>query len=192
MSAVDRAVDAVPFIVAIGLQRMEQSAPPAGLRPPVESIEHGLPGPEVTRQISPWDSRPAPPQDRLDEVAIVLRRPACSRRSRQHRFDLRPLSLSELTSNHRAHRWNTDSRPWTVRAVCTAISAHHRTACAHATDSLAPSRPCPCPCPCPCPISSRRAGRLGTDPSRRSGVAEARARACVRPSPRGRRSGRRR
>jgi hypothetical protein len=42
-------------------------------------------------------------------------------------FDLRPLPLIELTSNHRADRWNTDSRPWTVRAVCTAISARHQT-----------------------------------------------------------------
>jgi len=125
VSAVDRAVDAVPFVVTIGLQRMKQTTPPAALRPPVESIEHGFPRPEVTRQISPWDSRPAPPQDRFDKVAIVLRRTACSSLRREHRFDLRPLPLIELTSNHRAYRWNTPAAPWTVLAVCTAISAHH-------------------------------------------------------------------
>ena len=45
----------------------------------------------------------------------------------EHGFDLPPLPIIELKSNHRAHGWNTPSTPWIVLAVCTVISAHQRT-----------------------------------------------------------------
>jgi hypothetical protein len=47
---------------------------------------------------------------------------------REHRFDLPPLPLIQLTSNHRGYRWNTHSTPWIVSVFCASISAHHRTA----------------------------------------------------------------
>ena len=160
VSSVDRAVDTVPFVVAIRLQSVKQTTPLARLRPPVESIGHGFPGPEVTWKVSPWDSRPTPPQDRLDEVAIVLRRPACSSLCREHGFDLRPLPIIELKSNHRAHGWSTSSTPWTVLAVCTAISLPKERPDFHSPLALVT-----CPCPCRCPISFSSSHNLRTRPS---------------------------
>jgi hypothetical protein len=90
----------MPFIVAIGLQRVEKSVPPAGFRPTVEPIEYGFPGPELIGQVPPWHSCPAPPQDGLDEVAIVFRPAACRSLRCEHRCDLSPLALIQVTSNH--------------------------------------------------------------------------------------------
>ena len=59
----------------------------------------------------------------------------------EHGFDLPPLPIIELKSNHRAHGWNTPSTPWIVLAVCTAISAPQ------SPESTSPSTP----------LSSRRA-----------------------------------
>lgn len=44
VGAVDSAVDAVPLVVAVGPQRLEQAQPLAALGPSVEALEHRLPG----------------------------------------------------------------------------------------------------------------------------------------------------
>src|SRR5262245_33065642 len=98
VSAVDRAVDAVPFVVTITLQRFEQRDPLASFGPSVESIEHGFPRSEIVRQVTPWHSSTTPPQHRFDEVPVVLRRASASFSLRdEQRFNLLPLPLVQLT-----------------------------------------------------------------------------------------------
>jgi hypothetical protein len=47
MGAIDGAVDAVPFIIAINLQGLKQLHPFALPGPTIESVEHRLPGSEL-------------------------------------------------------------------------------------------------------------------------------------------------
>ena len=75
MSAIDRAVDAVPLIVVVLTERFEQTLPDTPACPAVEAIEHRLPRAKIARQISPRSARTPPPQYRFHEVAIVPPRP---------------------------------------------------------------------------------------------------------------------
>ena len=49
MRSIDRAVYAVPLLIAIRLQCVKQVFPLASLRPAIEAIEHRLPRPELHR-----------------------------------------------------------------------------------------------------------------------------------------------
>ena len=72
MGPVDRAVEAMPFVVGVAPQGSEESRPPPGHRPTIESVEHRLPRAELRRQIAPRDPSAQPPQHGLDEPAVVL------------------------------------------------------------------------------------------------------------------------
>jgi hypothetical protein len=111
MGAVDRAVETMPFVIAVGLESLKEPRPLAELRPTVESIEYRLPRAKLLRQVAPRNARPTPPQHRLDEVAIIFRRSACTSLAQQHRLDLRPVPLFQLRPHHHAS-WNTQSTRW--------------------------------------------------------------------------------
>src|SRR6185436_18099071 len=72
---------------------------------------------------------------------------------REDRFEPPPWPLVQLASNHRAHRWNTPTAPWKVLAVCTAISAHHRTPRSPQSRPTASRLDVPVPVPVPVPDS---------------------------------------
>src|SRR5688572_19046487 len=76
MSAIDRAVDAVPLVVGVLTKCFEHTLPDPVACPAVEAIEHGLPGAKVAGKISPRSACTPPPQYRLHEVAIVPPRPS--------------------------------------------------------------------------------------------------------------------
>jgi hypothetical protein len=72
VGSVNRAVEAMPLVIAIRLKRQKQALPLTSLRPSVETIENGLPRSEVRWEISPWDACAAPPQHRFDESPIII------------------------------------------------------------------------------------------------------------------------
>jgi hypothetical protein len=86
--SVNRAVEAMPLVVAIRLKRQEQTLPLASFRPSVEAVEHGLPRSEVRWKITPWNACAAPPKYRFDESTIVVCRPASSAFRLQKKVDL--------------------------------------------------------------------------------------------------------
>jgi hypothetical protein len=98
---VGSAVQAVPFVVDIRLQRRKQRIPLASLGPAIESIEYRLAGSEAFRQVTPRHPGTSPPKHRLDEVAVVLAPPSGAALCLQNGRDLRPLPLVELRSDHR-------------------------------------------------------------------------------------------
>ena len=108
--AVDRRVDAEPFAIDVSAHRLEEPVPLSGLCPSVETVEDALPRPKLVWKISPWYPRPSPPEDRLDEEAVVLRRPSHAIVSREERFDLLPLPVVEHRSNHRGPAMEHDFR----------------------------------------------------------------------------------
>ena len=61
----------MPFVVGAHAKRGEEPIPPPVLGPAIEPIEHRLPRAELCRQIPPGDPRSSPPEDSLDEPAIV-------------------------------------------------------------------------------------------------------------------------
>src|SRR5262245_60135507 len=124
MRSVDRAVEAVPLVVAVGLQRLKEPRPLPGLRPAIEPVEDGFPRTELVRQIAPWNASSAPPKDRLDEVPVVFRSSSYTSLRDEDRLDLTPLPLIELPTHHRAPSWNTSTARWKERAVYTAYSTH--------------------------------------------------------------------
>jgi hypothetical protein len=71
VSAIDRAVETMPFVVHIGLQGAKQPSPLAALRPAIEPIEDGLPWAKLRWQVAPRHSSPSPPEHRFDEVPII-------------------------------------------------------------------------------------------------------------------------
>src|SRR3954462_8341603 len=93
---IDRAVEAMPLVVALGLQRQEHTPSFACLRPPVEAIEHGLPRSELRWKVAPQNPRATPPQHRFDKVAVVRSRPSGSPLGLQKSVDLGPLPLRKL------------------------------------------------------------------------------------------------
>lgn len=110
----------------------------------------GFPRSEVTRQISPWDSRAAPPQDRLHKTASTKlrlsfggrpvlvaprRAPLRSSPTAAHRVDVEP---SWLPMEHRSE---------TMDSPCSVHSNLRppQNDVARATNRLAPSRTCPSP-----------------------------------------------
>jgi hypothetical protein len=100
VSAVDRAVETVPFVVGIGLHPLKETMPLTRLGPSVKSIEHRLPRPKLFGQIAPRNTRSPPPQDCLNELAIILRWPPSSTLRLPYRSDLRPRPFVQLASNH--------------------------------------------------------------------------------------------
>src|SRR5688572_30179260 len=103
MSAIDRAVDAVPLVVGVLTKCFEHTLPDPLACPAVEAIEHGLPGAKVAGKISPRSACTPPPQYRLHEVAIVPPRPSGAFPHAQCCLDLLPLPLIQLQANHRGH-----------------------------------------------------------------------------------------
>src|SRR3954451_21745408 len=119
MSAVDRAVEAMPFVVAVRLERVKQTPPLAGLRPAIEPIEDRLPWPEFFWQIAPGHAGTAPPQHGLDKVSVILRRTSRTSLRREHRLYLQPLPLLQLRAHHRTrmeHTFRLMERPCSVHS----------------------------------------------------------------------------
>ena len=71
MSAIDRAVDAVPLVIVVPTEPFEQALPDTLACPAVEPIEHCLPRTELAGQISPRSACAPPPQHGLHEVTVV-------------------------------------------------------------------------------------------------------------------------
>jgi hypothetical protein len=71
VGAVDRAVEAVPFVVAVRLHGLEQAFPAAILGPAIEPIEDGAPWPELIGQIAPWNACPPLPEYSFDEAPLT-------------------------------------------------------------------------------------------------------------------------
>ena len=103
MSAIDRAVDAVPLIVGVLTKCFEQTLPDTLACPTVEPVEHGLPGSKVAGKISPRRACTPPPQYRFYEVAIVTPRTPGAFPHAQRCFDPLPLPLIQLQVYHRGH-----------------------------------------------------------------------------------------
>src|ERR1700744_1434509 len=78
MRTIDRAVEAVPFVVAVRLQRQEQTIPFSGLGPAIKPVEDGLPWTELRREVAPRHAGAAPPQHRFEEAAIIVAWPTRS------------------------------------------------------------------------------------------------------------------
>ena len=100
MSAINRAVDAVPLVVGLLTKCFEQTLPDTFACPAVEAIEHGLPRAKIARKIPPRSARTPPPQYRFHEVAIVSPRPPGALPPAQRCFDLLPPPLIQLQANH--------------------------------------------------------------------------------------------
>jgi hypothetical protein len=86
--SMNRAVEAMPLVVAVGLKRQEQALPLASFGPAVEAVEHGLARPEVRWKITPRNACAAPPQYGFDESAIIVCGPASSAFRLQKQVDL--------------------------------------------------------------------------------------------------------
>jgi len=86
--SINRAVKAMPLVVAVGLKRQEQALPLASFRPAIEAVEHGLPWSEVRWKITPRNACATPPQDRFDESTIIVCRPASPAFRLQKQVDL--------------------------------------------------------------------------------------------------------
>jgi hypothetical protein len=100
MCTIYRAVDAVPLVIDIRPYGVEEALPLSVLRPAIESIEYRLPRSERVREIPPRHAGAAPPQDRFEEISIVLRWPARAATRNQEELNLRPLPVVQVTSNH--------------------------------------------------------------------------------------------
>ena len=98
---VNRAVYAVPLIVAVGLQALKHPAPLPRLRPSIEPIEHRLPRAELLRQIAPGHPGPPPPQNGLDEFSVVSATSASGSLRLEDRRNPRPLPIVKLPAHHR-------------------------------------------------------------------------------------------
>jgi len=96
VGSIDRAVEAVPLVIDVGLQGTKQPSPLAALGPPIEPIEHGFPWPKLFGQVSPRSSGPPPPQHRFDEVAVVVAPLADRIIGYQERMNPRPLLVAQL------------------------------------------------------------------------------------------------
>ena len=116
MSAIDRAVDAVPLIVGVLTKCFEQTLPDTLACPTVEPVEHGLPGAKVAGKISPRRACTPPPQDRFHEVAIVTPRTPGAFPHAQRCFDPLPLPLIQVQAHHRGHPWSTLAAQWKARS----------------------------------------------------------------------------
>lgn len=77
-------------------ERLEQPLPAPRLRPPVESVEHGLPWAELRRKVPPWDTGSSPPQHSLDEPTIVGPRSTDARFVVEDLDYLLPLQIGQL------------------------------------------------------------------------------------------------
>jgi len=84
-------------------ERHEQPIPPALLRPPVESVEHGLPRAELRRKVPPWNACSSPPEHSLDEPTIVDTGSTDSRLVVEDLDYLLPLLIGQLRSDR--HRY---------------------------------------------------------------------------------------
>lgn len=103
MRSVHSAVDAVPFVVGTDAYRLEEPLPAPLLRPSIEAIEHCLPRAELSRQVSPGNTRSSPPQDSFDEATIVVTGPTCTSLGRDNGLNLLPLQIGQLTSDRHPH-----------------------------------------------------------------------------------------
>lgn len=101
MGSVARAIDALPFVVWVDAQLLEQVLPSPGFRPSIKSIENGFPWAELTRKIAPWDACASPPEDRFHEPSIVVPRAACATLAVEDLVNLLPLLIAEMkTKRH--------------------------------------------------------------------------------------------
>jgi hypothetical protein len=96
VGSVDRAVEAMPFVVHVGSQGAKHSVPLAVPRPAIEAIEDRLPRTEFGGQIPPRRARPSPPKDGFDEISVICAWLAHRVVGFQERFDLQPLLVAQL------------------------------------------------------------------------------------------------
>src|ERR1700730_5886883 len=108
---IDRAVEAMPFVVDVGPQDTEHPFPLALLRPAIEPIEHRLPRSELGGQVPPRCSRPPPPKHGLDKVSVILTGLAGRVVRLQERLDLRPLLVRELQAHAHSSPLEPKTRP---------------------------------------------------------------------------------
>lgn len=101
MRAIDRRIQAQPLVPDLVLQRFDQPLPLLLLRPSVEAIEHGFPGPELLGQITPRNSRPKPPKHCLHEPPVIVCGAPSPSLARQEVRYSPPLLLFKPMSNHR-------------------------------------------------------------------------------------------
>jgi hypothetical protein len=107
MGAIDRAVQALPLVINIRLQCLEQPLPLALLGPAIEPIEHRLPGTKPLWQLSPRHAGSTPPHNRFDEISVVSRWAASSSLARQEALHLSPLPVVHLnTQRHGLLQWS--------------------------------------------------------------------------------------
>jgi len=124
VGSIHRAIQAVPFVVAIGLERLQQAIPLASLRPPIEPIEHCLPRTQFRWQVTPGNPCPPPQQHSLDEVPIVVAPPPHASLDPKKCFDPAPLHVRKLPSNHAAIPWSTLFRSWTALSFGSFVYGH--------------------------------------------------------------------
>jgi hypothetical protein len=110
VSSIDGRIDAVPFGIDIGLHRFKEALPLSSPRPAIEAVEDRLPGPKFCWQVTPGRARSSPPQDSLDEEAVVLGRPPHVPVLLQKRCDFAPLSIVKLKADHRGPLMEHDFR----------------------------------------------------------------------------------
>lgn len=72
MNADDRAVDHRVFEIRLTRQDIENPFEHTFLRPSAEPLEHGIPWPELIRQITPGCTNADLPEDRLKKETIVV------------------------------------------------------------------------------------------------------------------------
>ena len=95
MGADDGRVEDQPLQVGV-LQGLEQQPPGALPGPAVETLPDGVPVAEAFGQVAPGDAGSGPPQDGVDEEAVVLGQPAgLAGPSRQQVLDAVPVGIRD-------------------------------------------------------------------------------------------------
>ena len=83
----------------------------AVLRPAAVSFPHGLPRPELLRQIPPWRPGPKPPRNAFQGAPVIVPRPsATARPAGQDRLDHRPQLIRDHTRRAARRRSSTTQR----------------------------------------------------------------------------------
>ena len=85
------------FRIGFGLQFSEYPVPYPGISPSAETAVYCRPRPVPLGDITPWSSGSHFPEDPVDDLAMVFRRPSCFRfLGRKILFELLPLLLAKF------------------------------------------------------------------------------------------------